>query len=355
VESAGDSIVTIDENGVFLFVNNWAAQDLGGKPEDLVGKTMWDLFPKEIADRQAANVRKVIDTKHGMNLTVPTEVQGQPSWFSTTIEPLRDSSGRVAAAMVIARDITEFKTAQEDLERYRDEMARAEQLASLGTLSATVAHELTQPLTVIRLSLDNVLDELEATSAPETVTKRLRDSVAEVSNLTSIVERFRSFARQSSRKTVGEVDLKAVAERIVQFLSEGARRAGIAVRLKDMDGLCVYANEKDLERLFFALIENAIQAADGRKARQLVISGAVKDEYIELRFSDDCGGIAPEDLDEVFKPFFTTKPAGQGTGLGLCIVHDIVSRAEGKVRVESQFGKGTTFFVILPVDEGGKS
>jgi PAS domain S-box-containing protein len=341
---------------VLLFVNNWAAQDLGGEPEDFVGKTMWDLFPKEIADRQAANVRKVIDTKQGMNLILPTEVQGQPRWFSTTIEPLRDSSGTVAAAMVIARDITEFKKAEEELERYREEMARAEQLASLGTLSATVAHELTQPLTIIRLSLDNALDELEATSPPETVTRRLKDSVAEVSNLTSIVERFRNFARQSSRKTVGEVDLKAVAERIVQFLSESAQRAGIALRLKDMDRLpLVYANERDLEQLFFALVENAIQAANGKEARELVISGAVENEYIEVRFSDDCGGIAPENLDEIFKPFFTTKPPGQGTGLGLCIVQDVVSRAGGKVRVESEFGKGSTFFVALPVNEGSIS
>ncbi|MHC4424488.1 MAG: PAS domain S-box protein [Planctomycetota bacterium] len=355
VESAGDSIATIDENGVLLFVNKWAAQDLGGKPEDFVGKTMWDLFPQEIADRQAANVRKVIDTKQGMNLIVPTEVQGQPRWHSATIEPLRDSSG-TAAAMVIARDISEFKKAEEELERYRDEMARAEHLASLGTLSATVAHELTQPLTVIRLSLDNALDELEATSPPETVTKRLKDSVVEVSNLTSIVERFRNFARQASRKTVGEVDLKAVAERIVQFLSESARRARIALRLKDMDRLpLVYANERDVEQLFFALIGNAVQAADGRKARELVISGAVEDEHIELRFSDDCGGIAPENLGEIFKPFFTTKPPGQGTGLGLCIVEDIASRAEGKVRVESELGKGSTFFVTLPVNEDSMS
>ncbi|MGD8501208.1 MAG: PAS domain S-box protein, partial [Phycisphaerales bacterium] len=118
VESAGDSIATVDDNGVFLFVNNWAAQDLGGRPEDFVGKTMWDLFPKEIADRQAANVRKVIDTKQGMSLILSTEVQGQSRWYSTTIEPLRDSSGRAAAAMIIARDVTGFKTAEEELERY---------------------------------------------------------------------------------------------------------------------------------------------------------------------------------------------------------------------------------------------
>jgi len=232
-------------------------------------------------------------------------------------------------------------------------MARAERLASLGTLSATVAHELTQPLTVLSLSIDNALEELEATSPPQTVTKKLKESLNQVSDLTSIVERFRNFTRKSSDKTVGEVDLKIVAERIVKLLNESARRTKVGLRLENMDKLPpLYSNEKDLEQLFFALIDNAIQAADGKKARQLIISGFIKDEHIELRFSDDCGGIAQENVDKIFEPFFTTKPPGQGTGLGLCIVQDIVFRVGGKVRVESKFGKSTTFFVTLPINEG---
>ena len=79
------------------------------------------------------------------------------------------------------------------------------------------------------------------------------------------------------------------------------------------------------------------------------MAGAVKDRRVELRFADTCGGIAPENIDAVLEPFFTTKPPGQGTGLGLCIVQEIAARAGGKVSLESEFGKGTTFFVALPV------
>lgn len=97
--------------------------------------------------------------------------------------------------------------------------------------------------------------------------------------------------------------------------------------------------------------ENGIQAADGKKTRQLVISGALKDKHIELRLSDNCGGIAPENINKIFEPFFTTKPRGQGTGLGLCIVKDVVSRIGGHIRIESKFGEGTTFIINIPIEK----
>ena len=231
-------------------------------------------------------------------------------------------------------------------------MARAEHLASLGTLSATVAHELTQPLTVIQLSLENALGKLGTISSPEIITQKLKNSIDELSNITSIVDRFRNFARKSREKIDKEVELVAIAEKIVNLLKEHARRAKVVFRLKGLGKLPhFYSNEKDLEQLFFALIDNAIQSADGKKPRQVVISGAIKDKQIELRFSDNCGGIAPENLDKIFEPFFTNRAEGQGTGLGLCIVQDVVSRARGEVRAESKFGEGATFIVTLPINE----
>ena len=352
VECAGESIASVDDNGVFLFMNATGAERLGGRPDDYIGRNMWDLFPKEIADRQMASVRHVISTGKGINVIVPTRLQDQMRWYNTTIEPLTSGkSGEIVAVMIIARDIHDMKQAEEELAMYRDKMAHADMLASLGTLSATVAHELTQPLTVVRLSLDNLLDDLRAASSPETLIKKLEDSLTELSNITSIINRFRRFARKSSETGVARVNLKAVAERILQLLGESARRASVSLHVKDMDRLPpVRVNERDFEQLFFALAQNAVQAADGRKQRELVISGSVKDRLIELRFADDCGGIARENLSAVFEPFFTTKPPGQGTGLGLCIVQQIASRAGGKVSVESEFDKGSTFIVTLPVD-----
>ncbi|RPJ39075.1 MAG: sensor histidine kinase [Planctomycetaceae bacterium] len=111
----------------------------------------------------------------------------------------------------------------------------------------------------------------------------------------------------------------------------------------------VYANEKDMEQMCFALIENAIHAADGKKQRKLVVSGRKADDKVMLRFEDTCGGILPEQVDRIFEPFFTTKPPGEGTGLGLCIVDRVVRQAGGTIRVENRPGEGVTFHVTLPV------
>ncbi|GAG84417.1 unnamed protein product, partial [marine sediment metagenome] len=282
--------------------------------------------------------------------------EGREVIVHTVKTPVEDAQGNVIGILGIFWDITDIKRAEEELNEYREKMAHAERLASLGTLSATIAHRLNSPLTAIRFSIENSLADLETTSCPDTVTEDLKDGLSGVSEVVSIVDSFRDFAKKSSEKIASQVDLKAVAERIVKLLNESARRAKVSLHLKGMDKLpSIYSNEKDLEQLFFALVENAIQAADGKKSRQLIIDGAVKDKQIELRFADNCGGITPENLDRIFEPFFTTRPAGEGTGLGLCVVERIVSRAGGKVRVASKAGEGSTFFVTLPINKGRRS
>ncbi|MEJ2704027.1 MAG: ATP-binding protein [Sedimentisphaerales bacterium] len=256
----------------------------------------------------------------------------------------RLQSNQTSAGSSLESTITEKSVA------FPSHMARIEWLASLGTLSASVAHELMQPLTVIRLSLDDALDELKAAGLPsKTVVGGLEDALAQVANLTSIIERFRKLTRDVPQEAVGEIDVKNVVKRIVNVLRRSAQRTDIELHVKEMDGLPpIRISEREMEQLLFALIENAIQAAEGKKARRLTISGAANDHAVELCFSDDCGGIEPRHLDRILEPFFTTKVGGQGTGLGLCIVQRIVARAGGTLRVDSEFGKGATFIVNLP-------
>ncbi|MHC4692451.1 MAG: PAS domain S-box protein [Planctomycetota bacterium] len=285
-----------------------------------------------------------------------TTRDGKKLYVLENARVVRDKDRKIMYYEGTVENITKSKQAEEELDMYREKMAHAERLASLGTLSATLAHKLNQPLTTIRLSIENSLAELQKISCPSTVIEDIKDGLSAVSDVALTVNSFRDFARKSSKDIIGEVNLNSVAERILKLLKESARRAKVALCLENMEKLPpILSNEKDIEQLFFALVENAIQAADSNERRRLVISGDVIDECIELRFADDCGGIALNNLDKIFQPFFTTRPVSERTGLGLCIVEHIVSGAGGKVRVESDTGKGSTFFITLPLGKDKRS
>jgi PAS domain S-box-containing protein len=346
-DNAADGILLADaKTRKFHTCNSTISQMLGYSPEEIKNLGVADIHPKENLLYVTDQFERLLRGELTLAKDIPVKRKdGSIFYADISSTPVKLAGKRYLLG--IFRNITEHKQAKEELDIYREHMAQMEQLASLGTLSATIAHELTQPLTVANLSLGNALAELEKTSCPDTVIEGLKDGLAELSQMTSIIDRFRNFARRSSDEIICEVEIKAVAERIFKLLSENARRAKVTLYLKDIDKLPpLHANPKDMEQLFFALVDNAIHAADGKKSHQLIISGNVKDKHIELQFADNCRGIAPENLDRLFEPFFTT--SSTGTGLGLCIVRDIVSRAGGNISVKSKLGKGSTFFVTLP-------
>jgi PAS domain S-box-containing protein len=117
VEAAGDAIMALDENGTYLFMNSTAAHRLGKEPRDLIGKTIWDLFPKELSDLHIAKVRAVLESGQGRVAESPTVVQGEQRWYRTSIQPLGSASRRPRVALVIAADITDARQAADALGR----------------------------------------------------------------------------------------------------------------------------------------------------------------------------------------------------------------------------------------------
>ncbi|MDD5063640.1 MAG: PAS domain S-box protein [Phycisphaerae bacterium] len=346
----------LDKSSTTAYISPQILQLAGFSPEECGADP--DLWRKQLHPEDRQRVLKKLKQSQKGKQPFNCEYRlfskdGRIVWCRDEAVVVRDNSGRSLMLQGVMFDITAQKQAEEELNVYREKMARAERLASLGTLSATVAHELTQPLTVIRLSIENSLEDLKAQSCPKDVLDILKDGLNEVSNATSTIDRFRNYARQSSGKTFCKTNLSAIAGRIVYLLGKTAQSAKMTLHLKGVDKLPpVYSNEKDLNQLFFALTENAIQAADGKKTRRLIIAGDVKGENIELQFSDNCRGIAPENLGRIFEPFFTTGNGDERTGLGLPIVKRIVSENGGKIDVKSRPGKGTTFYVTLPIHPG---
>jgi signal transduction histidine kinase len=239
---------------------------------------------------------------------------------------------------------------QQELDLHYEKMRRAEQLASLGTVSATVAHELNQPLTVLRLFLQQGKRHLEDDNDTDKVIRIIDDCLSELTKAAGIVDRFRRFARKSAPVYIARVNLVEIANGIVDILKESARQKKLELSVTvESCPAYIIGNSAELEQMFFVLIQNAIQAADGQTGRELAITISRQDDQVHLTFTDTCGGIEQQNLDRIFEPFFTTKPANLGTGLGLCILERIVKRHGGSVRVESQPGQGTIFYIALPI------
>jgi two-component system C4-dicarboxylate transport sensor histidine kinase DctB len=253
--------------------------------------------------------------------------------------------------VIFTRGTTTQVRAQKELHESCEQLRGAEQLVSVGTLSTSLAQELTQLLSVIRLADQTALAELKKLNCPDDAIRQdLEASVAASATIAAVVSRFRDYARQSAKTKETEMHIDRVAEWTIRLLEQSAQRARVTFRTEHLDALpAIHMRENELEQVFFALAQNAIQAADGNKDCCLLIAGALRGDGIELRFEDNCGGIDPVNLPKIFEPFFTTKPPGKGIGLGLTVAHRIVQHRGGQISVQDRHGQGVTFVVTLPV------
>jgi len=266
----------------------------------------------------------------------------------------------------------------EDLRTAQDRLVQTEKLASLGQLTAGIAHEIKNPLNFVNnfaaLSSE-LVDELKQTLAPSPLDDKTRGEVDELSqmlqdNLGKVVQHGRradSIVRNMllhSREGSGErrpADINALLEESLNLAWHGARaeKSGFDITLaRDLDpaagALEVYPQE--ITRVFLNLISNGFYAAITRKAAlgdgfEPKLSAATKSlgDRVEIRIRDNGAGISPEVKEKMFNPFFTTKPAGEGTGLGLSMSHDIVVKQHGgRIDVESVPDSFTEVVVTLP-------
>lgn len=344
-----DGVILADTMSRQIYLGNPAmCRMLGYSPDEIRFLSVSDLHPAESLPFVLEAFEKQVRQEQSLARELPVQRKdGSVFYADVNAFPIVLSKKRYL--MGIFRDITPLRQAQRELEDYRENMARAERLASTGALSATVAHELMQPLTVVRLSLQNALAELETLACPGTVLEALEECQSATQEAVAIVARFRQHARLTAPQPSGRAEVGGTVHKTVDLLTERARTRGISLAIEGVDDLpAVNAPERNIQQICFALIDNAIQAADGEREHRLVIRGQVADGKVALWFEDDCGGMPPEILEKIFQPFFTTKPPSEGTGLGLCIVERMVSSAGGKVYVESRAGQGSTFCVLLP-------
>jgi C4-dicarboxylate-specific signal transduction histidine kinase len=252
--------------------------------------------------------------------------------------------------------ILRIASLEEELKTTRAQLAQAGKLATLGTMGASIAHELNNPLTVIGAEADEVLDLL---SQQVLTDEQLHGSVHNIKRCAErmrvIVDHIRRYSREEKDLNWTQVDVNQVMEDALIILKKPLQTSGISVTTDFSDALPkIWGDATKLESVFQNIISNArdaLESASETKRKGIVITtNAVGQERIEVRIKDNGPGIPENVRKELFRPFFTTKASGKGTGLGLSIARSIVNEHRGDIRVESHVGEGTEFELTFPVE-----
>lgn len=265
---------------------------------------------------------------------------------------------------------TELENTLKQLRETQDQLLQSEKMASLGLLTAGIAHEIQNPLNfVVNFSegtLEVVSELLEAKTEQEKteLAKELKESLKKIHHHGKRAERIVKSMLQHSREGSGEKELVDIN----QLLHESVNLAYHGVRATHKDFQCAiierfdstippfYVIPQDVSRVFLNIANNAFYALREKTVTnpafksELTIATSIQGNQVEIRIKDNGIGIPKEKVDKIFQPFFTTKPSGQGTGLGLSMSYDIITKShQGKIEIQSKVNEYTEFIIQLPL------
>jgi len=241
------------------------------------------------------------------------------------------------------------------------QLMEAGKMASLGELSAGVAHEINNPLAIILTERQILLDLVDqTTNLDEEFKKELTESLnqmdVQINRCKRITHNLLRFSRRT-RSVIEKIDLNSFLEEVVDLMEREARSSGIKFQTDLDENLKpVLTDPSQLQQVFLNLITNAIDAHDGKPYGTVRVATRADDEHrkVFIHFADTGSGIPKEILNKIFDPFFTTKAVGKGTGLGLSICYSIMQRLGGSISVKSQVGQGTEFTLTVPYHPPGE-
>ncbi|MDM0008177.1 PAS domain-containing protein [Variovorax sp. J22G73] len=344
------SVVSVkDTSGRFLFVNRqW--EHLFHLPQaEVLGRTEAELLPQASAGDSRSNDLAVLERNALVEFeeTAPLD-DGLHTYISIKF-PLHDANGKAYAVCGISTDITEKKRSAEELARQREALHQREKLAALGSLLAGVAHELNNPLAVVVARA--VLLEEQGDANTRAMAAKIRVAAERCAR---IVRSFLGMARQQPPER-GPVALHEVVAAALDMTAYAMRTSGVEVVLDEAGDLPpILADADQIHQVLLNLLINAQQALQDqpppRRIRLRTRHDAAANRVC-VTVSDNGPGIPPALRTRVFEPYFTTKPTGIGTGVGLAVSLGIVEAHGGELTVDSPAGGGAVFDMALPVGD----
>ncbi|MBN1487035.1 MAG: PAS domain S-box protein [Anaerolineae bacterium] len=257
----------------------------------------------------------------------------------------------LAVMLENAQLYADLKKSLHEREQAESKLIHAEKMSALGRLAASIAHEINNPLQSVLGCLRLSQEEMEGQFRKSKLERHIDVAVNEVKRVSEIVHRMHDFYRQA-RAELRPTDVNIVLDSVLSLSNKQLQHSGVMVmRHYDSELPLIQANADHLRQVFLNMILNAIDAmpAGGNLTIQTSQPSQIIPGGIEILFRDNGVGMSPEVLSQIFEPFFTTKE--RGSGLGLSISYGIIESHNGDITVSSQEGKGTTFTIILPVEQ----
>lgn len=371
VETSSDLIWEVDTNGAYTYVSPKIKDLLGYELEDLIGRRPHEFKLPEEQSRLKREFREIGASRKSFRALVNTFVHKDGSLVvvESSGVPFFDLNAKLCGYRGIDRDITDRKQSDEalkksydDLKSLQTQLVQSGKLASIGELAAGVAHELNQPLMIIRTTAQLMLRK-QSKNALETeyLLKKLNAIENNTKRMMIIINHLRTFSRQTSSEYT-PVNVNKILQNSFLMIGEQLSLRNIKV-LQDLfnDLPKVQGNANQLEQVFLNLLANARDAVEAtfeaqgggtQLQKKLVITTQVsgdENETVEILVKDTGCGIPQEALKSIFDPFYTTKEVGKGTGLGLSISYGIIQDHKGEIDVAETGPEGTTFRIRLPV------
>ncbi|MFA6092777.1 MAG: ATP-binding protein [Elusimicrobiota bacterium] len=333
LESIQDFLIVTDAEGRVKMANRAVFENLGYGREEIIGKDVGVLFgegmPASWQDRQESlmNAEVQIRAKDG---------RMAPVLLSLAV--LKDAGGRPAGFVAAAKDISERKALE-------GQMRQSEKLSAVGRLAAGVAHEINNPLGVI---LGFAQSAARRVSAEDPLSLPLSSIEREALRCKNLVQGLLTFSRQS-KPLLEPVALNSMAFMTLSMIEALTRVRSVTLVREFGPEIKVQGDSNQLQQIVINLCSNAVDAMSPGGILTVRTRAHDDGKSAVLEVQDTGTGIPQDIRDKIFEPFFTTKKAGQGTGLGLALVHEIVLKHQGSISLKSEIGKGTIFTVLLPL------
>jgi len=340
VETLRLGVTITDTNGKIIYTNPSDAEMHGYKVQELIGKNVKIFAPVDLRRRTSLEQIKKWTGLIRESKNIRKDGTIFPTWLISNV--VKDNKRNPIAIVTTCEDITERKEMQKQL-------LRSERLAGIGELSAGIAHEIRNPLGNISSSAQFCLNKFEL---DDDLKQFLEIILRNSENANKIIKELLDFANPRTI-SLKSGNINEIISDVIKLVTPRCLESGITINInKDEKIPEVMMDQKWLEQAFLNFILNAKESMPDGGILNIETSSDPDKKKIEIVFSDSGEGISKENMDKIFDPFFTTKT--NGVGLGLSLVHQIISAHRGKINIDSIVGKGTKFQISIPADYNQK-